>query len=395
MSKKELLKRIYEMIDYIVNGKVVRDNRVFYGHPNFYLKHTKEEFKTTLNSIIDDKQSYDEYDLYYYVNYMFKYMLNEYDSHTKLSFINKPRIPLKIRYINSELYIVDCNEDMKEFIGSKLLKINGIDIDLVISDLDKIICYASNNYFKVLLEDNIININVLKSLPCIGRAKDIKFETDKGEISFTPNNIKRLVDKSTKPNYNVEQFDEIAVITYNHCKNEQLMINMIEKLKRLTDVDKYIVDLRGNSGGNSAINRHLVNFLKGKKIITLCDERTFSSARMCLLDLKNAGSKIIGSEPGTPISCFGNNIIEKKYTDLNLILKGSATYWYYDDNLVCHGIDKTNFEEELRSNPNLLKLVYAPIDEEVELTIDDYINSYDSVLDYAIKSFNKKNKFNI
>ena len=114
---------------------------------------------------------------------------------------------------------------------------------------------------------------------------------------------------------------------------------------------------------------------------------------MCLIDLKNIGARIIGSNPGTPISCFGNCVMQQNFDDMNLRVNGSATYWYYDNNLKCHGIYKGDFEEELRNNPNLLLPVFLNVDERITLTLDDYVNHTDSVLDYALSTFlNEKNK---
>lgn len=123
--------------------------------------------------------------------------------------------------------------------------------------------------------------------------------------------MEKYEDKSRKQNYNLEIIDNTAIITYNSCKEEEKMIELIDKLNNINNIENYIVDLRGNGGGNSSINKHLVNYLKGKNIVVLCDERVFSSAKMCLIDLKNLGAKIIGSNPGTPISCFGICVMQK------------------------------------------------------------------------------------
>lgn len=393
MTKEELIKRINNIIEFITNGKVQRDDRIFKGHPAFYLIHTKEEFEKKLSSIIVNKDLYDRYDLYYYTNYMFKYMLNQYDSHTKMFFTDNKYLPIKIRFIDNVPYIVDCIKTIDKYSGAKILKINGIEINNIIMEMDKIICYASNDYLKIMLEDYLSNSNIIKSLPNINVQDSIVITADKGDISFDLDNLEKYKDKSRKQNYNLEIINNTAVITYNSCSEEEKMIDLINKLNTYNNIKNYIVDLRGNGGGNSSINKYLVNYLKGKNIVVLCDERVFSSARMCLIDLKNIGARIIGSNPGTPISCFGNCVMQQNFDDMNLRVNGSATYWYYDNNLKCHGIYKGDFEEELRNNPNLLLPVFLNVDERITLTLDDYVNHTDSVLDYALSTFlNEKNK---
>ena len=389
MNKIELINEINSIVDFGVNGYVKRDDREFHGHPNFYILHTKEEFDKELNRVIPNKETYDRYDLFYYSNYMFKYMLNQYDSHTFVVFMNSFLLPIKIRIINDFPYIVDGVNVIK---GSRIQKINGVDIVDIIKNIESIICYASSDYLKISLEDCLNDINVLKSLPAINIHDEIIITTDKGEYKFDLNNLDKYIDKTQKENYQLDVVDRTAVISYKSCKDIDKMNELVDKLNNLDGIDNYIVDLRGNGGGQSAVNGPLVSFLKDKNVVVLCDERVFSSARMCLVDLKRNGAKIIGTRPGTPINCFGNNVMKKSLFDMKLEFKGSATYWYYDDNYRCHGYYKDNFKEELANNPHILDIVFLDVDEEKELTLDDYINHKDSVLEYALETINKQRK---
>lgn len=391
MNKEELINKIDEIIEFLTNGTVKRNNYVFNGHPCFYLLHSKQEFEGKLKEIIADKKEYSRFDLYYYLSYMFKYMLYPYDCHTKVQFTDKKFLPLKIRFIDDVPYIVDCNQELNKYKGNEIKGINGVSINTVISELEKIICYSSKAHLKIILEDYLTNINILKSLPSLEIADSVVINTDKDEVKFDLNNLDVYKDMSRKENYNLEVIKNIAIITYNSCKDECQMKNLIHKLKAMSDINKYVVDLRGNGGGDSSINKYLVKFLKDKKVITLCDERVFSSARMCLIDLKNLGSKIIGTAPGTSINCFGNCVMQKEINDMNLIIFGSATYWYYDENLQRHGIYKEDFNVALKNNSNLLKPIFFNVDKTIELTLDDYLNQNDSVINCAISELAKEN----
>lgn len=395
MTKEALIKRINDIVEYITNGSVEYD-RIYNGHPAFYILHTKEEFDKELQSVIENKEIYDRYDLYYYTNYMFKYMLNQYDSHTQMFFTDSEYLPIKIRFIYDENtekhipYIVDGAESLIKYKGSKILKINDIDIKEVINQLEKIICYACYDYLKIILEYQLINSNILNSLPIMKKSNFIKITTDKGDITFNIENLEIYKDKTKKKNYTLEVVDKTAIITYRSCRDENLMKELVNKLSDMKDIENYIVDIRGNGGGNSSINTHLVNFLNGKNVVVLCDERVFSSARMCMIDFKNNGAKIIGTNSATPISCFGNCVMQLEYKEENLRVMGSATYWYYDKDLKCYGIYRGEFEDALKRNPDLLDPVYVDVDELVELTLEDYINNNDSVLNNALDYFNKQ-----
>ena len=388
MSKEELIIKINNIVDFIINGKVKMFNQTFNGHPSFYLIHSKDEFNQKLDSILKEK-TYDEYDLYYYTNYMFKYMLDKYDSHTKVHFINDKYLPIKIRIFNKTPYIVDCDNDNKKYKGTKILKINEANIDIIIKELEKIICYPSDNYLKIELEKYLSDVNVLKTLPCMNISNIIKLTTNKGEIIFDLDNLSEYKEKNIKENYRLEVFNKTAVITYNSCRDEEKMIDLVKKLSNMNKIENYIIDIRGNGGGNSKVNKPLEKFLKGKKTIVLCDERVFSSARMLLISLKNQGARIIGTPPATSINCFGNCAMQKEVKQMNLKIMGSATYWYYDENLKLHGYYKDEFDKALKEKPNMIKPIFIDVDKKIELTLDDFINNNDSVLNYALKEVNR------
>ena len=385
MNKEELITKINDIVKFLTDGKIKLFNQTFNGHPCFYLVHSKDEFDQKLNSILKEKL-YDEYDLYYYTNYMFKYMLDKYDSHTKIHFISDKYLPIKIRIFNKIPYIVDCNNDYKKYKGTKILKINDVNIDRIIKELEKIICYPSNNYLKIELEKYLSNVNVLNSLPSVNILNKIKITTDKGEIIFDLNHLSEYRDKEIKSNYNLEIINNVAIITYNSCRDEEKMIELIKKLSSMENIENYIIDIRGNGGGNSKVNKPLEKFLKDKKKVVLCDERVFSSARMFLITLKNQGARIIGTPPATSINCFGNCAMQKELKQFNLKVIGSATYWYYDENLKLHGFYKDDFNKALKQNSNILKPIFINVDNKIELTLDDYVNNNDSVLHYALKT---------
>ena len=98
---------------------------------------------------------------------MFKFMLNQYDSHTRMFFSDNKYLPIKIRFIDNVPYIVDYINSNDKCIGSKIVKINGIDINDIIMEMDKIICYASSDYLKIVLEKYLVDSNIIKSLPII------------------------------------------------------------------------------------------------------------------------------------------------------------------------------------------------------------------------------------
>ena len=393
MTKEEFIKLINEIVDYIDNGKVESKGREFNGHPHFYLLHNKDEFNEELNRVIKQKEKYTRYDLYYVLKHMFKYVLNEYDSHTTVFFNNPSYLPIKVKMVNDKLYIIDGLGEYKKYIGTEIKNINGISINKILEELDYITCYASKDYFYTQVELNIVNIEKLKSLPSIGDVDTLIFSDDYTNIDFKIDEIKNYSFEKIDNNYKVDIIDDTLILSYLACENEEKMKETVEYIKTLDGINHYIVDIRGNSGGNSSINNYLTDFLKDKDTICLTDERVFSSARMCLAKLKRNGALIIGKTPGTPLSCFGNSRLKKEIDELGLSVRGSVNYWYYDSNLKCHGYKKEDFDEAINNNPHILDTVFFNVDIELEPSLEDILNNNDTVLEFAIDYINNKKEY--
>ena len=174
------------------------------------------------------------------------------------------------------------------------------------------------------------------------------------------------------------------------------MKEFVDKIKKISEeknIDKYIIDLRGNTGGNSNYLKSLIEFLKDKEIVTIVDQYVFSGGRWAVIDLKNIGSKIIGTEIGTTLNCFGNapRIDMGKH-----LLSIAGKYFYYDEtDSRIKGIEDKEEFKKFKSDPNNKKYfepqIFEP-DYYVENTIEDYKNEYDRQLDSALQLINENIK---
>lgn len=167
------------------------------------------------------------------------------------------------------------------------------------------------------------------------------------------------------------------------------MIKEIEILAKENNINDYIVDLRGNSGGDSRINVPLIEYLKGKNIVVLINELVFSSGRTAFVELKKIGAYSIGTDISTSLNCFGNVPGSFKIDELDLIVKRSSTYWFYDNDYNCKSYKKGEFSNFFASKRELLEPILLHPDEYVNLSIADIINGKDPQLDTALQFFEK------
>lgn len=335
LNKKEAEYYLIKIFDFIENG-----DSIFKGHPGLYFFHTKTELKEKINELLSENE-YDEFDLYYITSLLIKFMLGRYDSHTKVSFKENIYIPIDFTVEENSLYITNITPIYKKLIGCKLLKVNNIDIQKILCELEEIICYSTKEHLLVMIQSFLSDVNVLKSLPSIEN--------------------------------NTEEF----IYTILNDNNE----------KEDNNIKNYIIDLRYNGGGSSSVIKPLINFLKDKNIVALVNEYVFSSGRMALVELKKIGAYIIGTDIGTSLNCFGNCPSNLDIDKLNLRVASSSTYWYYDKELSLTGYEKDEFNTCFNNKKELLEPVLLHPDKYVYLTKEDIINEYDKQMAEAVNYF--------
>ena len=394
MNLKETRATISKIFNYIESGVEKTSFGDFYGHPGLYFFHTKEEFSTMLDKCLD-KESHDRYDIYYIVEKLIKFLLDKYDSHTKLYFKNSIYFPISFKIQDNDFYIVNIIDKYKDVVGGKLVSINNIPVKKIVYELEQIINYSTEEYKNIMLTSDIKQLYILRSLPSINNNIDkityqINCDGKVINVSFKETERYDKLESTAKENYTYEKVDDILIIHYNSCKDIEKMTKLVEKLKTIeNDINYYIVDIRNNSGGFSNINHILIDFLTGKSIVTLINEAVFSSGRMMLVDLKKIGSYVIGTNISTSLNAFGNVPGGLEVEKLDLIVKRSNTYWYYDENLKCQGFTKDNFYSYFKDKKELLKPKVIEPDEYVYNTVDDIISNKDSQLERAIEYIKK------
>ena len=392
-SRKDVNNIINDIFDFIDNGIIKIEDKIFVGHPGLYFFHSKEDLLREINNLLN-KDNYNKYDIYYLVNKLIKYMLGKYDSHTKIYFENDNNLPIRFKIYNDRVYVIEHSSDIKNCKGGILISVNGVDIIQILKELEGIISFSTKEYLNVNQELMLSSINALKSLPSISSNNDfivfkILVNNEVKNIVINCRILYKPIKEKKFQNYSYEILDNAVIVHYNSCQNKEGMEHLINNLNLIRDIDNYIIDIRNNAGGSSTIIKPLLEFLKGKNIVVLINEKVFSSGRMAYVDLKNIGAYSIGSDISTSLNCFGNVPGEFLLKDLDLFVKRSSTYWYYDENLLCHGFEKDTFSDYFRNRKELLEPKILHPDEYIIPSIDDILNNRDPQLEAAINYFSK------
>jgi hypothetical protein len=340
------------------------------------------------NELINSMDIDNDYNFTYFMNFVIKRLSGAEDAHTKYDHVSL--LPMNFRIFDSEV-LVNYPEALK---GCKLVSINGIDINSIIKELDDVITYGTDGKRKYELEKSLFNRYILFGLPSLRNSDELFFEIEK-------NNSEKVIKRFNKSekyldelfDYNRYKYGNNAkykfidnCLVYNHSSVQpgfkKYIDNAINNLRKedLANIDTIIIDIRGNTGGNSALNKILMDFLRensDKKLICLTDYRVFSGGRYALRDLINLGAITIGEEISTPINCYGNsnwiNIDENYF---------SVSECYFHPFLGWSVSSKEEFQEEITSDI-LIPCIFKP-DILVETNKEDYIKGVDTILNYAL-----------
>lgn len=354
-------------------------------HVNPWHEISEHELEQLYNSLINSMDINDEYSFKYFIDYVIKRLSGKEDAHTKYDSISL--IPMNFRIFNNEI-LINFPNDLK---NSRLVSINGISIDKIVSELEEVITYGTIGKRKHELERALFNRYILFGLPSLRNSDKLTLGIKKVDGEEASRMFYKNENYSDEEmfDYNKYRYGKNAsyrfvdnCLIYNHSSVQMRFKEKIEfaisnlRKKDMSNVDTIIIDIRGNTGGHSDLNKILVDYLLeqgDKKIICLTDYRVFSGGRYALRDLISLGAITIGEEISTPINCYGNSNwieIEGHYF--------SVSECYFHPFLGWSASSKEEFQREA-TDELLSPYIFTP-DVVIEETKDDYIQGIDTIL---------------
>ncbi len=271
-----------------------------------------------------------------------------------------------------------------------MLKINDFTVEELIKKIKKSLPCSNEAWLKAKTEEFLSDLNIINEL-CLSYNDTsiftIEIKGKQKDYVLSPNKeIKLEEDK----NYEITLLDKVIKISYSKCVPPKTgsvidFVNNVKQISKQNNITNFIIDIRGNTGGDNTIIYPLLDFLKGPNfnVITLTDKNVFSSGRFALIDLINIGSRTFGEEIGTSLNCFGN-VKTFNLPNTNLIITYSTKYFDYnpfDKKLIQY----TN-KDDMREIKSFKPIFYKP-DYYVWNSLKDYKNGNDKVVDKAIKLF--------
>lgn len=337
--------------------------------------------------------------------------------HTRMSLSSGPatirKLPLQLYHFDEGVYLTGGHKDHGDIVGAKLLKIEGTPIEKVLEEVYPVVPVENDQYFKAYginyaLIPEVLHAqgvtNTLQSEIELTLEKDgqsltktvlatsaLDFPLRYGEVKSGSDWVSAR-DLSNDPYFlrNLEKnfyFEflegkKALYIRYSQVwdydtETTTTFFNRVFDFLNANEVDRMILDVRLNGGGNNYKNKQVITgIIENKhinqdgKLYVIIGRRTFSACQNLVNELENYTNAIfLGEATAENINFYGDN---KKVTlpKSKLPVYLSFAWWQ----------DKPQWEDGPYTSPDV----------PVKLTFEDYRTNQDPVLEKAL-TFNGTN----
>jgi len=366
-------------------------------HKNLYFSISEADFAESIQSLKRNMPWLDDSEIKVQIA---KIVASVRDAHTSVNISLYYFCPLEFYWFSDGIYAVNTLKSDDALLYKRLTHIDGIEIEQVIESLSTIISHENQSFLKSLLPKYLPAIELLYGLKIAQRFEGMTFTFEdesghhkdcfvksypfkKSMDKLQANKINLAEDKlpfyrkNAGQNYWQEYIEASKTLyfNYNACremKSESVedFGNQLLSLIETSPAEKLIIDLRNNTGGNSALLDPFIHTLKTYKkinqtgkLFVILGRDTFSSALLNAYALKNTTKAILVGEPsGGKPNCYGE---VQRFT-----LKHSGF-------VVCYSTKYYKIIED-----DLMPSLFPDV--ERSLTIQNYLDNEDPCMDYIL-----------
>ncbi|HWR38678.1 MAG TPA: hypothetical protein VN611_04190 [Patescibacteria group bacterium] len=292
------------------------------------------------------------------------------DAHTAVALSRYNRLPFDCYWFQEGIFITAVLPVFQDLLHCKLVKINGMPMERVVERLTGIISHENQSFLRSQLPDYLICADILFGLAIANRVDHVKLTVENHDkeqrelviptIKYADGQEDALHEKiclpaetplyrKNKKQYFWSAFDpvkKLLYVNYNKCKDmaditvHEFSDQLIKDITGNFDIQKIVIDLRNNGGGNSELFQDYLQWLSNfdrlncpGRIFVIVGRDTFSSALLNAYYLKfNTQALFLGEPTGGKPNCYG----EVKYFSLHnsgLYIRYSTKYYeLVDDN---------------------------------------------------------------
>ncbi len=334
-------------------------------HFNLFANITKDQWQNMVNNLSQNAGTLDDAQI---VTELYKITAKVGDGHTTVfpsesGIVNSHILPIRLWLFEDGLYIISAAPEYGNLAGKKVLKIGNYDISDVMHKLKEVISTDNEFTLKSRIPAFLIYTDILYGLGICPKQDEEVITVDDGQYTVKSTPFKREYMHSVmeEPGYyasrdtthtplylkDLHNFywftyvpeNKLVYMQYNSIqekKDEPLkdFVNKIFGFINNNDVNYFVLDIRLNGGGNSFLNKTLVQgIVKCEKInkngsfFVITGRNTFSAAMNLTGDLEKSTNVIFAGEPtgSRPNFTGESNIINLPFSGLRVSC--SSRYW--------------------------------------------------------------------
>jgi tetratricopeptide (TPR) repeat protein/sugar lactone lactonase YvrE len=276
---------------------------------------------------------------------------------------DKRRVPATFYFFVEGLYVNEVDPRFRDLVGARVIRINGHSIEKVLESLNQFVSEDNSQGLLWRGPEYLRNPRVLNGLGLIptdksllltiqdaqGREREVSLPADAGApeqnwISARPSakGSQPLYLKHTRSAYWFESVDAEKMVYFQWnevCdQGSETFEAFCTRLFRFIDghdVERLIIDLRGNGGGDNFLNPPLIHGLircdkinQPNKLFVIAGRNTFSAAMCAAADIeRQTPATFVGEPTGSSPNFVGESavIVEMPYSKLRASI--SDLYW--------------------------------------------------------------------
>jgi hypothetical protein len=369
------------------------DSQLKSNQLNFSSLVSVQTFDNTLNDVKSSIDSLQDYQIFIKLQQI---VASLHIAHTSIfppPAVEFHFLPIYAVKYSDGFYILKTDNNNAGLLGKKIIKAGNIDISIIEDSLKKIMSYENSYWADYQFSGVFSFVEALQFFGFSNSLTQVELEIE-GAGKVTLNSIeqyysnftsgyKSVLDGKSIPlylqNYSSYYWDifiapsKTYYIAYNKCSNASnisfaVFTDNVKDFIASNEVDKVIIDLRNNGGGNSGIFNPLLSYLQNStfnqsgKLFVIIGKHTFSSALLNAISLKkNTECILVGEPTGGKPNSYGE---VRTFT-----LPNSGMIVQY-----C-----TKYFSTVTGDPESLFPDYY-----IDLTAQDYLNGRDPVLDFVL-----------
>jgi hypothetical protein len=256
------------------------------------------------------------------------------DEHTSAAALPQPavRLPFDVLWMDDGPYIVTTTASLRGLLGSRITAIDGHPIAAIADTLRQYIPHEGEIGFRRQAEHALVFPDVLHWLDLardtvyvmLDVAQPGRTQARVGIRSLAAGQYAPASRPGGEPAYRQrpgEKYwftllpDQVLFIKYNQCRDGAAFRSMSDSIARMLDtgrVNRVVVDLRDNEGGDDYVIRPLLAALEShpalvdnKRVFAIIGRSTASSGLSAAHDLRSRAHATLVGEPSGP-NRFGN-----------------------------------------------------------------------------------------